>query len=157
MKDQEKTFSVASILSVLGMLIALILEQLPYGVLLDIDIGNGEMVPTSMSYYSVEALKNGFPWALITMSLTIVTLAFMLARTIFRKWWLKLICYILCLTTIVFSSVVIAKMAQNGVTTVTSILVVTFQGFAMLVDVLQGFYEDYISNARSRSKDNENL
>ena len=59
--------------------------------------------------------------------------------------------------TIFFSSVVIAKMAQNGVTTVTSILVVTFQGFAMLVDVLQGFYEDYISNARSRSKDNENL
>lgn len=139
------------------MLIALILEQLPYGILLDIDIGNGEMVATSMSYYSVEALKNGFPWALITMSLTIVTLAFMLARTIFRKWWLKLICYILCLATIVFSSVVIAKMAQNGVTTVTSILVVTFQGFAMLVDVLQGFYEDCISNARSRSKDNENL
>lgn len=157
MKDQEKTFSVASILSVLGMLIALILEQLPYGILLDIDIGNGEMVPTSMSYYSAEALKNGFPWALITMSLTIVTLAFMLARTIFRKWWLKLICYILCLMTIVFSSVVIAKMAQNGVTTVTSILVVTFRGFAMLVDVLQGFYEDYISNAISRSKDNENL
>lgn len=139
------------------MLIALVLEQLPYGILLDIDIGNGETVPTSMSYYSVEALKNGFPWALITMSLTIVTLAFMLARTIFRKCWLKLICYILCLATIVFSSVVIAKMAQNGVTTVTSILVVTFQGFAMLVDVLQGFYEDYISNARSRSKDNENL
>ena len=157
MKDQEKTFSVASILSVLGMLIALILEQLPYGILLDIDIGNREMVPTSMSYYSVEALKNGFPWALITMSLTLVALAFMLARTIFRKWWLKLICYILCLMTIVFSSVVIAKMAQNGVTTVTSILVVTFQGFTMLVDVLQGFYEDYISNARSRSKDNENL
>lgn len=157
MKDEEKTFSVASSLSMLAMLIALILEQLPYGILLDVDIGNGEAVPTSMSYYSVDALKNGFPWALITMGLTIVTLSLMLVRIIFRKWWSKLFCYVLCLLTIVFSSVVIAKMAQNGNTTVVSILVVSFQGFAMLVDVLQGFYEDYISNSRSRSEGNEQL
>lgn len=157
MKDEEKTFSVASALSMLAMLIALILEQLPYGILLDLDIGNGEAVPTSMSYYSVDALKNGFPWALITMGLTIVTLSLMLVRIIFRKWWSKLFCYVLCLLTIVFSSIVIAKMAQNGNTTVVSILVVSFQGFAMLVDVLQGFYEDYISNSRSRSEGNEQL
>lgn len=157
MKDEEKTFSVASALSMLAMLIALILEQLPYGILLDVDIGNGEAVPTSMSYYSVDALKNGFPWALITMGLTIVTLSLMLVRIIFRKWWSKLFCYVLCLLTIVFSSIVIAKMAQNGNTTVVSILVVSFQGFAMLVDVLQGFYEDYISNSRSRSEGNEQL
>lgn len=157
MKDEEKAFSVASALSMLAMLIALILEQLPYGILLDVDIGNGEAVPTSMSYYSVDALKNGFPWALITMGLTIATLSLMLVRIIFRKWWSKLFCYVLCLLTIVFSSIVIAKMAQNGNTTVVSILVVSFQGFAMLVDVLQGFYEDYISNSRSRSEGNEQL
>lgn len=157
MKDEEKTFPVASILSMVGMLIALVLEQLPYGIILEIDFGNGDAIPTSLSYYSVDALKSGFPWALITMILTLLALSFMIIRTVFRKWWSKLLCYFLSALSIVFSAVTIAKMAQNDITTITSILVITFQGFALLVDVLQGLYEDYLSNARSRLEDEDDI